>query len=123
MSNQLQTTEPAGERLLKPYAPRRTKGQMNVNFKSKALKYLGVWLDTKLTFEEHLSKSSAKADRTVTELYSLSLKIKGPRSSKRRTSVVHSQIVYAEPTWHKIIENSNRLEKLVKAYIQHYVQG
>lgn len=81
---------------------------------SKAIKYLGVWLDTKLTFGEHISRLVVKAEKTVAALSNLMPKIRGPRASKRRilASVIHSQILYAAPAWHTATKCQNRLVKL-----------
>lgn len=81
---------------------------------SAAVKYLGVWLDTKLTFAEHVKRVTQKADRTVTALSRLMPNIGGPRSSKRRllSSVVHSQLLYAAPVWSKVANNKKLIAKL-----------
>lgn len=83
---------------------------------SPAIKYLGVWLDTKLTFAEHVKKITEKAEKTTVALSSLMPNIGGPRSSKRRmiSSVIHSQILYAAPTWHKVTENRKLLNRLIR---------
>jgi len=81
---------------------------------SKAIKYLGVWLDTKLTFAEHVNQIVQKAGKTTTALMSLMPNIGGPRASRRKllASVVHSQILYAAPVWHRIIENKKLISRL-----------
>ncbi|XP_060516193.1 uncharacterized protein LOC132695754 [Cylas formicarius] len=62
---------------------------------SDAVKYLGVWLDRKLSFAEHVKRTVQKAEKTTSALLCLMPNIGGPRSSKRRllASVVHSQIL------------------------------
>lgn len=83
---------------------------------SKAVKYLGVWLDTKLTFAEHVKKTTEKVEKTITALTSLMPNIGGPRASKRKVmaSVVHSQILYAAPVWHTVTQNKKLTRKLAK---------
>lgn len=73
---------------------------------SNQVRYLGVWLDTKLTFSKHIEKALQKAEKTVTALSRLMPNIGGPRASKRKTmsSVIHSQILYAAPAWHSAIK-------------------
>lgn len=82
----------------------------------KALKQLGVWIDTKLNFNEHLDKTVQKAERTMTALAGLMPNIGGPRASKRRvlTSVVHSQILYAAPIWGKAMQRKEQRKKLAR---------
>lgn len=62
---------------------------------NKAITYLGVWLDTKLTFAEHINKTPEKAEKTSSALICLMSNIVGPRSSKRKllASVVHGQVL------------------------------
>ena len=80
----------------------------------KALKYLGVWLDTKLTFAEHVNKTIQKAEKTVTALTSLMPNIGGPRASKRKvlSCVVHSQLLYGAPVWYTVTENKKLIQRL-----------
>lgn len=81
-----------------------------------AIKYLGVWLDTKLTFAEHINRTVQKAEKTMTAILSLMPNIGGPRASKRRIliSVVQSQLLYAAPVWHKITENQKLLRRFTR---------
>lgn len=83
---------------------------------SKAIKYLGVWLDMKLTFAEHTKRTVQKAEKTMTALLTLMPNIGGPRPSKRRilASVVHSQLLYAAPTWCKVADNKKLRMKLTR---------
>lgn len=82
---------------------------------SNAIKYLGVWIDTKLTFKAHIMKSLEKAEKTMTALSKLMPNVAGPRASKRKalSSVIHSQILYAAPSWHHVINSKKLLRKLV----------
>lgn len=81
---------------------------------NKSVKYLGVWLDTKMTFAEHLNQTIIKAEKTMKALSNLMPNIGGPRASKRKvlSSVVHSQILYGAPVWYNIIENKKLVQKL-----------
>lgn len=81
----------------------------------KAVKYLGVWLDTKLSFAEHIKQTIVKAEKTVTALASLMPNIGGPKASKRRvlSGVVHSQILYGSPAWYKATQNKKLMRKLL----------
>ncbi|XP_060516767.1 uncharacterized protein LOC132696115 [Cylas formicarius] len=75
---------------------------------SDAVKYLGVWLDRKLSFAEHVKRTVQKAEKTTSALLCLMPNIGGPRSSKRRllASVVHSQILCVINTTKKAITES-----------------
>lgn len=81
---------------------------------SKAVKYLGVWLDTKTSFAEHINRTVIKAEKTVRALSNLMPNIGGPRASKRKilSSVAHSQILYGAPVWQNAIENKKLLQRL-----------
>ncbi|KAJ8957728.1 hypothetical protein NQ318_017626 [Aromia moschata] len=63
---------------------------------------IGVWLDTKLTFAEHVAKNHPEGGKNR------------PRPSKRRllACVAHSQMIYAAPSWHSIKDNSKLVRKL-----------
>ncbi|CAH1982711.1 unnamed protein product [Acanthoscelides obtectus] len=67
----------------------------------KALLYLGEWIDGRLTFGEHISRTATKAAKLVALLSRLMPNIGGPRASKRATlgSVAYSVMLYASPIW------------------------
>lgn len=79
-----------------------------------AIKYLGMWLDPKLTFAEHVNQIIKKAERTTAALAKLMPNMGGPRASKRKllVSVIHSQLLYAAPVWHTITSSKKILAKL-----------
>ncbi|XP_033225991.1 uncharacterized protein LOC117178675 [Belonocnema kinseyi] len=81
---------------------------------SEAIKYLGVWLDTKGTYSEHLDRTVEKAEKNMTALTGLMPNIGGPRPSKRHilVSVVQSQLLYAAPIWHKALRKRHLRRKL-----------
>lgn len=81
---------------------------------SNALKYLGIWLDTKTTFAEHTKQVAIKVEKTIKALSSLMPNVGGPMASKRRmlSSVAHSQILYGAPVWHTVNQNKKLLQKL-----------
>lgn len=81
---------------------------------SKSVKYLGVWLDSKLTFAEHVNQTITKAEKTIKALTNLMPNIGGPRSSKRKilSSVAHSQMLYGAPAFHTAVQNKKLLQKL-----------
>lgn len=81
----------------------------------RAIKYLGVWLDTKMTFSEHINRAAEKAGKTMAMLTRVMPNIGGPRSSKRRvlTSIIHSKILYAAPVWYVAMENKKLKSRLL----------
>ncbi|XP_057652399.1 uncharacterized protein LOC130891589 [Diorhabda carinulata] len=83
---------------------------------TKAVKYLGVWLDTKLSFKQHIEKTIEKAEKTLSALANIMPNIGGPRASKRKilSSVVHSQILYGAPVWHTVSERKTFIAKLTR---------
>lgn len=95
--------------------------QGNTVYPKKYLKYLGVWLDNKLTYAEHTSRSIQKAGKTVTALARLLPNIGGARASRRMVlaSVIHSQLLYAAPVWHSVTNNAKLTKRLSR--IQRYM--
>lgn len=81
-----------------------------------SIKYLGIWLDSKLTFSEHVNKTVEKAQRTVTALSTIMPNVGGPRASKRKllNSVVISQLLYGAPVWQSVTENKRTCQKIGK---------
>ncbi|XP_030767350.1 uncharacterized protein LOC115891090 [Sitophilus oryzae] len=73
-----------------------------------------MWLDTKLNFADHINKTITKAEKTVTALALVMPNVGGARASKRRVlaSVVHSQLLYAAPVWHKVTNGRNLMQRL-----------
>jgi len=63
------------------------------------IRYLGVRLDTRLSFVEHVTSVSAGAKRAAAALGRLMPNVGGPTQSKRSLimSVVHSRLLYGAP--------------------------
>jgi len=69
----------------------------------RAIKYLGVMIDTRLSYKEHLEYANKKAAATARSLARIVLNTRGPRQERRKliASVVTSQVLYAAPVWAK----------------------
>lgn len=68
---------------------------------SRAVRYLGIKMDDKGNYKEHLCRVVRKAERRVTALGRILPNIGGPSNKKRRllNGVVHSTILYGAPIW------------------------
>ena len=73
-------------------------GEHEVEWKT-SIKYLGVQLDRRLSFGEHLKIAAAKSIQYGANLARLMPNIGESREAKRRlvASVVHSKVLYAAP--------------------------
>lgn len=67
----------------------------------RSLRYLGVQLDTRLSFIEHVGAVAAGAKKAVAALAKLMPNVGGPSQSKRSLlmSVVHSRLLYGAVIW------------------------
>lgn len=68
---------------------------------TRSLKYLGVMIDNKLSFKEHIEYVSKKAARTQASLARILPNIGGPKPARRKllATVINSVILYASPIW------------------------
>ncbi|XP_033221147.1 uncharacterized protein LOC117175546 [Belonocnema kinseyi] len=67
----------------------------------KVAKHLGILLDNKLTFWEHIKRAADKACTVTTNLSRLMANVGGPKSSRRRLliSVTHCILLYGAEVW------------------------
>ena len=81
----------------------------------KSAKYLGVWLNEKLTFTEHIKRTIIKTEKTVGALISLMPSIGGPCSRKRHmlNGTLQSIITYGAPVWHAALK-MKKYDKLLE---------
>lgn len=65
------------------------------------VKYLGIYLDTKMSFWEQIKRSSEKASKAVCNLSRLMSNVSGPMAGKRRLlmSVTNSILLYGCEVW------------------------
>jgi len=72
------------------------------------LKYLGVLLDSKMTFLYHFRQIRDKAAVVSRALSRLMPNLRGPSEFKRRLYVVLSVMLYAAPIWREAITRARR---------------
>ncbi|CAI6342698.1 unnamed protein product [Macrosiphum euphorbiae] len=67
------------------------------------IRYLGVELDTRLSFTAHIATASRKASDSAKAIGRLMPNVGGPTQAKRALlgSVTNSKLLYASPTWAK----------------------
>ena len=84
------------------------------------LKYLGVLLDTKLTFKAQILRSTEKAARLTAALSRLMRNTCGPKTGKRRLlmSVTHSILLYGAEVWADCIKKVTYASKLTSVQRQ-----
>ena len=96
--------------------PKIVLGEHEIQWK-KSIKYLGLQLDRRLSFSEHLQIASVKAIQCGAALIQLMPNMGGPRKAKRRlvASVVNSKLLYAAPIWTSALNNHVILKKMFSA--------
>ena len=96
--------------------PRIVLGENEVEWK-RSIKYLGLQLDRRLSFCEHLRIAADKAIQCGANLARLMPSSGGPREAKRRllVSVVHSKLLYAAPVWANALQNHAIQKRLFSA--------
>lgn len=88
-------------------------GEVTVESKSAA-KYLGVIVDTKMTFLEHIRQTADKAAKGVAALSRLMANVGGPKSSKRRLlmTAVQSTLLYGAEVWAEALDKRTYKKRL-----------
>ena len=92
--------------------PRIVLGEHEVKWKT-SIKYLGLQLDRRLSFGQHLQMATAKSMQCGANLARLLPNIGGPREAKRRlvASVLHLKLLYAVSVWANTPQNHAILRK------------
>ncbi|CAL1685118.1 unnamed protein product [Lasius platythorax] len=86
---------------------------INVNLMSN-IKYLGIFIDAKWSFNDHFVYIKEKAGRVIRALNRLMPNLRGPDERRRRlfANVILSVILYGAPVWGDEVV-SNRLQKVM----------
>lgn len=92
-------------------------GQKTITSKP-AIKYLGVMVDNRLQFREHVDYTSEKASRVQAALSRILPNIGGPKYSRRLllSRVVSSILLYAAPVWAHATRIQGARRKLASVY-------
>lgn len=80
-----------------------------------SIRYLGVQLDTRLSFGEHVATVAAGARKAASALGRPMLNVDGHSQCKRRLlmSVVRSRLLYGAPIWADNIKNADKYTNLL----------
>lgn len=76
----------------------------------KEARYLGVTLDTRMSFLSHIDKAANNTRGTIAALSKLMPNVGGPSNNKRRLlmSVANSRLLYAAPIWADSVSKCNK---------------
>lgn len=94
-----------------------TVGQESIQSKN-SVKYLGVMLDNRLNFREHIIHASDKASKVQGALSRIMPNVGGPKFKRRvlLARVVSSILLYAAPIWSKALLIRDRRKRFSSVY-------
>lgn len=83
-----------------------------------SLRYLGIQIDARLRFDEHLENISEKAGGVANSLSRIMPNVGGPRQQRRKLlmSVVSSVLLYAAPIWAQAMEVKSYARSVIRVY-------
>lgn len=83
-----------------------------------SIKYLGVFLDFRLNFNQHVEEAAMKTSKVTAALARLMPNVGGPRQKKRNLlmSVSTSVLLYGAPIWADALKNRMNRKKMESVY-------
>ncbi|KMQ92618.1 reverse transcriptase [Lasius niger] len=81
-----------------------------------SMKYLGVFIDSRWSFEDHFSYVVDKVSKVTRALGRLMPNLRGPREDKRNlySKVIQPVIFYGAPVWCEAFERSTRAQRILR---------
>lgn len=81
------------------------------------VKYLGIILDSRMSFRPHFEAVIPKAEGILRSLSRLLPNLHGPAEGKRRlySSVIHSVLLYGAPVWWRTAVEDERVKKALRS--------
>jgi len=81
----------------------------------RSLKYLGIIMDDKLTFLDHMEYVSSKVAKITRSLWKIMPNLHGPNERKRRlyANVLSSVVLYAAPVWAHKAAQKGRVQSVL----------
>lgn len=82
------------------------------------IRYLGVMLDARLSFKQHIKSVAAKGAKVGAALARLMPNIGGPKQARRTllATVITSTLLYAAPIWHEALKVASYRREMVSVY-------
>lgn len=83
----------------------------------RSMKYLGVMIDDKFTFQEHMDYINSKVTKIMKSLWKLMPNLHGPNERKRKlyANVLSSVVLYAAPVWAHKAMKKGKVQNSLKA--------
>lgn len=81
----------------------------------ESMRYLGVYLDSRLSFKEHFNYVEAKCGKITRALSRLMPNLRGPCEKKRRlyANVLYSVVLYGAPVWYDVAGSSKVIQRII----------
>lgn len=82
---------------------------------SESMKYLGLYLDSRLSFRDHFAYVESKCGKITRSLGRLMPNLRGPCERKRRlyANVLYSVVLYRAPVWHDVAMSSRTIQQVI----------
>jgi len=102
------------QRYRPPKEPSIQIGRISIPIKT-SFKYLGIIIDSKLTFNEHFQYIERKITKVTRALCRILPNLRGPHETKRRlyANIIQSIVMYGAPVWSDKLEKSKTSQRLL----------